>query len=232
MQTQAPAHYRYEIKFVLGRTARTAIEAWLARSAFFRRTYPDRIVNSIYYDDPMLSTAMDNIIGIANRRKYRVRSYGKPWDDNATLTLEVKIREGQLGHKLQAPLPFRHSELTRLKGDAVCRLFRDQAATAPHLRHGTELNPTVHISYRRFYHGGPGGIRLTLDDQIAFTDLIGHPPRSRLASRPFESSVMELKFPPARKDIVAELLSGLAVYPTRSSKYVNGLRMFGHVEHV
>ena len=49
----------------------------LIRSNGFLRVYANRIVNSIYYDNPQYSSIKDNLAGITPRSKYRLRWYGE-----------------------------------------------------------------------------------------------------------------------------------------------------------
>ena len=42
----------------------------------FKKIYPDRWVNSIYFEDQMDTSILDNLSGINNRAKIRLRWYG------------------------------------------------------------------------------------------------------------------------------------------------------------
>ena len=67
--------------------------------ASFRMIFPDREVNNIYFDTPALSTYQDNVKGIGERRKFRVRWYGDKRNTSTKNNFEIKIKENELGRK-------------------------------------------------------------------------------------------------------------------------------------
>jgi len=68
--------FRLEKKFVIEKNNITNFKAYLATS-FFKKSYPDREVNSIYIDTVNLDNLRDNINGVKNRTKHRFRWYEK-----------------------------------------------------------------------------------------------------------------------------------------------------------
>ncbi|MCB9850126.1 MAG: VTC domain-containing protein [Phycisphaerales bacterium] len=72
----APDH-RYEIKFTVPIAYAHRINAWLrAHPAGFRKLYPARQVNSLYLDSIELASYTQNLSGVAERGKLRLRWYG------------------------------------------------------------------------------------------------------------------------------------------------------------
>ena len=57
------------------------LNSLLRSQFFFKNHYPSRKVNSIYYDDINLSNIIQNLDGVSNRVKYRVRWYGSNSDN-------------------------------------------------------------------------------------------------------------------------------------------------------
>ena len=53
----------------------TLVNALIRSNFFFRKQYPDRKVNSIYFDTPVFTDVWDNINGFFNRKKIRIRWY-------------------------------------------------------------------------------------------------------------------------------------------------------------
>ena len=93
---------RYEIKFVIPYEQVGDVIQWLYSETKLTTSYPDRYVNSLYFDDIYYNTIHDNLAGVSNRRKLRLRWY----HDNdeqviSGLVLESKIRDGRLGYKQQ-----------------------------------------------------------------------------------------------------------------------------------
>ena len=69
--------YRKERKFVVSEKPATAVEFFIkAHSAMFFQPFPPRIVNNIYFDSKDFHNYGDNVIGSANRVKFRIRWYG------------------------------------------------------------------------------------------------------------------------------------------------------------
>ena len=53
-----------------------------------KKIYPERCINTIYYDTPNLDLANQNIDGLGNRFKIRARYYGI--EKNGEIHLEIK----------------------------------------------------------------------------------------------------------------------------------------------
>ena len=68
---------RYERKWIFNNgDYLKLINSLLRSNFFFRYQYPKRKVNSIYFDDQNLSSIRENLDGISNKRKIRIRWYG------------------------------------------------------------------------------------------------------------------------------------------------------------
>src|SRR5690349_4465460 len=73
--------------------------------ASFRMAFPDRFINSIYLVTYELDYYNDNIAGLADRVKQRIRWYGVDLEHIANPVLEIKIKNNELGYKRYAELP-------------------------------------------------------------------------------------------------------------------------------
>ena len=67
--------YRYEIKFVLDNARLADVMQWLYNNTTANKSYDNRIVNSIYFDDVGFSSVRNNLSGITQRNKLRLRWY-------------------------------------------------------------------------------------------------------------------------------------------------------------
>ena len=68
---------RFERKWVFKSKNYLALVNSLLRSElFFINQYPSRKVNSIYFDDLNFSSVRENLDGVSNKKKIRVRWYG------------------------------------------------------------------------------------------------------------------------------------------------------------
>ena len=69
---------RFERKWIFKSENYLALINSLLRSElFFTNQYPQRKVNSIYFDDLNFSAIRENLDGVSNKKKIRVRWYGE-----------------------------------------------------------------------------------------------------------------------------------------------------------
>ena len=66
---------RYEVKVPLNYDNLKIFKSWIFKQKNINSIHKPRIISSIYYDDVNLGFANDNLIGISNRIKIRLRSY-------------------------------------------------------------------------------------------------------------------------------------------------------------
>ena len=159
-------NYRYEIKFVLDESSYSDALQWLYVCTNAVNRYPDRYINTIYLDNLDLESVRDNLAGVSDRVKTRIRWY----DSNSDSKLEKKIRKGRLVKKEITPLDLGDdfsSDLSPLE-------LRNRINDA--LYNETELNDDYYIStlgvrYLRKYFEDQVGLRVTFDEKIQFSDL-------------------------------------------------------------
>ena len=223
---------RYEIKYILESAHILEFENWLLSQPFVKRSFPERPVNSIYFDTAALRAAQDNMKGIANRKKFRVRWYGALTDPATGLTLEVKVKTGRLGTKHSAPLAQPLDDLLSMDAQQIERAFHTDAAVRDLIPHEAALVPVIYVGYSRRYFEAPGGIRITIDNNLEFSDIF-HSHNNSLRNRAsYGKSIVEFKFPVNVKDDAAQLMSSLPFYPVRSSKYLIGLSLTGNAVYI
>ena len=68
---------RYEIKVPIEKNLLTSFHNWINFKNKVYKLYDDRIINSIYYDNENYTCAKDNLSGISNRSKFRIRWYNQ-----------------------------------------------------------------------------------------------------------------------------------------------------------
>ncbi len=224
--------YRYEIKFVIDRAGHPVVEHWLAAKPFFRRSFPQRWVHSVYFDNASLRTGQNNFDGIANRQKFRVRWYDDAGDGKDPLALEVKVKNGRLGWKAMARLDLRPSKLLDQPASRIEKIFHADPAVRDLIPREAALQPVMYVTYARSYYLGPQGIRITFDRNLSFADILRDTHTMEQNHRSYEKGVLEFKFPPTVRDQASQLMEDLSFYPTRFSKYVTGLSLFGHAVYL
>ena len=71
----------------------TLVNALIRSNLFFYKQYPDRRVNSIYFDDINCSSIIENLDGVSQKKKIRIR-----WDGEKSKLinpmLEIKSKKG------------------------------------------------------------------------------------------------------------------------------------------
>ena len=221
--------YRYEIKFVLNSVKLSDAMEWLYTSTTAKMAYENRIVNSIYFDDIGFSSVRDNLTGISQRSKFRLRWYEN--ENKECLAFEAKIKNGRLSRKEIYPINLSKDNLMELNvGDIASRCIKDLGMN--NVIFDDYMVPTLKVSYEREYYETHNGIRITIDQNIHFSDMYLH--TMLIEERPFHYplSVMEIKFDPSMKKEVSELIKPLHITPTRHSKYLVGMAITHNVTYI
>jgi hypothetical protein len=220
--------YRYEIKFILDQADLTSAMTWLYSSTSARSTYPPRFVNSIYFDDPGYSSVRDNLAGISDRKKIRLRWYhNDKIEDISGLKLEVKCRNGRLGNKESFDLKSMEDKLLELEYRKLSSEIEEHVGGHEDFMIDEYLSPSLHVSYCREYFEDMSGIRYTFDKPISFYGALPHSRIFQNTEIPYPNIIMEIKFDPNKKDEVSDMLRSLSLTPKRHSKYLVGLAAFG-----
>ena len=221
--------YRYEIKFVLDNSRLSDAMQWLYNETTAIKTYDNRKVNSIYFDDVGFSSVRDNLAGIAQRNKLRLRWYGN--QKNSLPIFEVKTKNGRLGYKTTYPIQSIENSLMKLNIDKITSKCIS-GLEEQNIVFDKHLVPTLQVNYKREYYKTHDGIRITIDQNIQFSDTQLHTTLDENNSFPYPFKVMEIKFKPSMKNTVAKLIQPLHITPKRHSKYLVGLAMLGYVTYI
>ena len=208
---------RYERKYRIEDASWREVEAAVLRVPLsFQTSYPDRTVNSIYLDSSDLEALQDNLSGIANRIKYRIRWYGKDLKNVKKPSLEKKIRLNQLGTKEHFAMPDFHIE----KGFDLTDFILKNSSV------GMALQPVVLVQYvRSYYESFDKKVRATIDRELTYFHFQG--------SLFFENKkvedeaiVLEIKYAAELDGQLDGVFQNLPFRLGKNSKFVAG--MFGH----
>jgi len=221
--------YRYEIKFVLDNARLSDAMQWLYNNTTANKTYNDRRVNSIYFDDVDFSSVRDNLAGIDKRSKLRLRWYGEK--KYSVPIFEVKTKNGRLGCKTTYPISSIRNNLKELSIDKITSKTIKELSLN-NVLFDEHLVPTLQVKYEREYYETNDGIRITIDQDIQFSDTQLHTTLNENNTFTYPFKVMEIKFMPSMKESVAKLISPLHITPKRHSKYLIGLAMLGYVVYI
>ena len=207
---------RFERKYKIDHLDYTVIEQALKiHPVGLRKIYPDRTINNIYFDTIHLKNYHDNVEGVAERQKVRIRWYG----ENPTLikapNLEIKTRLNEVGKKAIIPVP--NFELYKLK--MITRITNALLPQTP------RLIPVLVNSYARSYYGTTDGkYRLTIDRDLRFFSLLNANRFTRFNIT--ESAVvLEIKYDQEYDNTTDRITQFLPFRQTKSSKYVTGVQL-------
>lgn len=181
--------------------------------ASFKKIYPDRVVNNIYFDTPQFTCLQDNLNGINIRKKYRLRWYADVPENIAQPQFEVKYKENELGGKKIVKMPdFNLNALGPIQ-QKVNEVLQGQQI----------LVPTLLNSYNRSYWGTKDQkFRITIDSALKFHPLY-YLPKFKKYRILDKAIILELKYDLEDEQQVNRILSHLPFRLSKNSKYVNGI---------
>jgi SPX domain protein involved in polyphosphate accumulation len=216
--------YRYERKFFVDQLDAPHVIALLKHHpAMFAEIYPPRYINNIYMDTPWVENYFDNVAGLTERKKARLRWYHDLFRQVETPQLELKIKRGLVGTKLQYPFPafsfgagFNQERFTDILWGADL---------PPDVKnHLLALEPVLVNRYKRWYFATPDrAFRVTVDADLSFYHLnkFNNYFLHRQVNR--DSTVVELKYQVEHDPQASRITAGFPFRMTRSSKYVQGI---------
>jgi len=164
--------------------------------------YPNRIINSIYFDTYDYSMYNDSIEGVLPRKKIRLRNYDSKFIFNKNVRKEVKISsvEGRFKTSYIEKYPQKMMNMGFLDEDyGIC-------------------NPVINIVYERAYYKVKN-IRLTLDQKIIYRRIYNT--QISNFSTFDNSNVVELKF--NSENLINSVIKNFPFEISRFSKYCRGI---------
>ncbi len=198
--------WRYELKYILEPTQWFQLQQVLTEHpASFVTAYDDRIINNIYLDTPDFSTCRDNLAGIAQREKYRIRWYGEVAAMENPV-LETKIKNNSLGRKKIQPL----------QNINILTDFSQVSAQS--------LRPTLQNQYLRSYFVSHSGkFRLTVDRNIKYFKCDGAVDTHLQAAIFDPRIIVEIKFKAEDLEHQKDITRFIPFRMSKHSKYVTGI---------
>jgi len=216
--------YRYERKFLVDEMDVHQVRALVKRHpSMFYEPYPPRYVNNLYLDTEALDNYFDNVSGVGERRKARIRWYGALFGDVEKPMLEFKIKSGLVGTKRIYPfVPFR---LDRRFCDAVYQDLVRQADLPETVGAYLRCMEVVLCNryYRWYFATRDQRFRVTVDTEMAFYQVGRTGNRFIHRHVDHRNVVVELKYNKP-EDTSASRVSGHFPFSmTKNSKYVTGI---------
>ena len=225
---------RYEIKFVLNDNEYNEAMNWLYCHTQVLSKYPSRQINSLYFDNIQFQSIQDNLSGIAKRHKTRLRWYHGSKEEVSIPFLEIKAKQGRLGYKHKFKLPKLQNDIFNVNFKDMTDLVKRQLMEQKESVNAFDeyLTPALYVNYNRQYFEDHEGLRLTIDNDINFCDILPYKKLGQSSMIVYPNRIMEIKFEPAQKNKVSDLLKNLHICAKRHSKYLTGMAMFGKVHYL
>ena len=216
--------YRYERKFFVDQLdAKGAIALIKGHPAMFSEIYPPRYINNIYLDSPFMDNYFDNVDGIVERRKARIRWYHELFRYVDDPLLEFKIKSGLVGTKAQYQFPaFPFGE--GFAENYFREIIRSSELPQDVKSHLLSVEPVLLNRYLRWYFATPDRkFRVTVDTSLTFYHLNKLTNRFLFKQVDYNNIVVELKYQSEYDPDAGRITAGFPFRMTRSSKYVQGI---------
>tara|TARA_Y100000590_G_scaffold382603_1_gene452666 strand:+ start:715 stop:1410 length:696 start_codon:yes stop_codon:yes gene_type:complete len=181
----------------------------------FQQVFSKRNVNSIYFDDLNLSSIIENLDGVMNKKKYRIRWYGdKKIISNCSL--EIKEKKGFVCRKLVKPIKLKNKIFFNY--DGINDLKKEILKL---IDYKVNLTPVLSTHYVREYFLSTlnNQIRATLDYNISSHSIIKN--QNLIFKKNFGDYIYEMKYQKKYENLVRNNVLNLANRYSKSSKYVN-----------
>ena len=216
---------RYERKFVLNSFKRNYLIHQIKSSKLrFYEHHQQRFVNSIYLDTNNLRSYKQNIDGLTNREKFRIRWYGE-FFINGNIFLEIKKKNNDLGKKIIFPLKTKLNMNLKqnFNIERINNILTESDLPKNIAIKLKELKPKLIIRYRRAYFVSKiYPIRITLDDMINYKRIGNNLKISNLFEKENKQLIVELKYPSNLNPQEFNNFLDLPIRLSRNSKYVEG----------
>jgi hypothetical protein len=220
--------WRYERKFLVNGLSSHQMESVIKRNTFmFSPVYEQRWVNNIYLDTTEKSSYADNVEGLSNREKYRIRWYGNLFGNIEKPVFEIKIKRGLLGKKETFKLPA--FDLDESFGIQTITTIIDSATTNSswniYLKSmGVSL---INRYCRRYYMSSDKKFRITLDMNLMYQRVHQHGNYFLSQIKQHQCLILELKYAEEDNQQSQFISNQFPFRMTKSSKYIMGTDLLG-----
>lgn len=215
--------FRYEIKIPLENTPVFQINRWVnLHPMLFRKTFPSRQVNNIYFDTQNNDTLQDHMDGIYHRQKLRLRWYGSGFVFNNS-RFEIKSKLGNLGKKDFHAI---ENEVDLANQPYADMIKSFQPGLPPILTELLAVSHPVLINHyqRDYFETADRSIRLTIDYQHhTFDQRFSKMPNISFSEPFHDIPIIEIKSSMKNYNQVAKAISYFPLRPNQFSKYLDGM---------
>ena len=207
---------RYERKWVFNSIDHNQLFILLNRSNFlFTNQFSDRQVNSIYFDDENHTSIIQNIDGISEKKKYRLRWYGD-FKIITNPTFEIKSKKGFEVSKKNFDLP-KMSNLNLFDYNDIEKI---ELLINGNFNFKNKLFPILTTHYLRSYFISSNKlVRSTVDRNLK--SLLLYKNRNLNIIKEYKDIILEVKYDLNLDDYVRSNLGNISTILSKNSKFVN-----------
>ena len=207
--------FRYERKFIINNLTIPEIENLLRNSSLkFKKDFPQRKVNSIYFDDYNSNSILENLDGNNFKTKFRLRWYGNKKIIESP-TLELKKKESYINNKkLFKILNFKKTKFSK---ENISSILKKLKKDYNFLLNKSAISSTHYD--RLYFVSSQNNIRATIDSNINYFDIKNYISFNKYS----KSVVLEIKYFNNSDKIVRQSLENISFRVSKNSKYLNSL---------
>ena len=218
-------NYRYERKFTVpNEFSLKSIDQFIKKNkALFREVFHIRKVNNIYFDTAGYNDYFDNVLGVSDRKKIRIRWYGDTLGEIKKPVLEVKIKKGLVGDKWSYKLkPFVLNN--DFDHEMIQNIFKTSNLPLPVLESVKMVFPTLLNSYlRKYFLSADNKYRVTVDYKLLYYKIDKRFNNFKFAPSRDENKIIELKYGLLDGKRANTISTQFPFRLNKNSKYVNGV---------
>ena len=214
--------WRRELKFIVSEYSEDSIISLIkSHPIILSEIYKERKINNIYFDTIDFKNFSDNVIGLSNRLKIRIRWYGETFTTIKNPILEFKIKNGLVGQKEYFELEqFNTNEYITSK-EIYNELMKNK--TSVFAKQKLLLTKPVLINnyLRRYFISSCKKFRVTFDKNLNFYSFLGK--KRRLIKT--KQNILEIKYDKNEMINSGKITNYFPFRLSKSSKYVTGINL-------
>ncbi len=219
-------NYRFERKFIIPERLTHSIEEVVkSNSALMRKIFCPRFTNNIYFDNSRFKFFFENIDGVSERMKTRIRWYGNLKGKIKKPVLEFKQKHGLTGSKTSIDLPsFDLKDIYR--PGFLPSLFQNSNLDMRKKELMLSLTPSLINRYqRKYFLSFDQKFRMTLDNHLKYYPVSSPEQLSSCGLKDSLSMIMELKYSPIYQLESNNIAQEFPFRVIKNSKYVRGIQI-------
>ena len=189
------------------------INAIIRSNLFFRNQYPQRKVNSIYFDTNNYTSILQNLDGISDKKKIRIRWYG---DEKIMIDPAIEIKSKN-GFETKKEI----IEIKELNNIQPLNLDMINEKLNAKLNLKKLVLPILTTNYdRQYFVSFDGKIRATVDYNLK-SNFLKNLIQINIIKNFKKICILELKYSTSLDKYVRQNLKDISLRLTKNSKFVN-----------